>query len=53
MSKSVSKLIVEAVESNHMIAAGERIVVGVSGGADSMCLLHFLMSVKEKYFLKH
>ena len=52
MSKSVSKLIVEAVESNHMIAAGERIVVGVSGGADSMCLLHFLMSVKEKYSLK-
>lgn len=42
MSKSVSKLIVEAVESNHMIAAGERIVVGVSGGADLCVCSTFL-----------
>lgn len=35
-----------------MIEAGESVAVGVSGGADSMCLLHILNSLKEKYGIK-
>lgn len=32
-----------------MIDANEKIVVGVSGGADSLCLLHVLWSISNKY----
>lgn len=42
----------EYVKKHNMIAKGDKIAVGVSGGADSMCLLLFLMSVKEKYGLR-
>ena len=30
------------IKENKMIKAGEMVVVGVSGGADSVCLLHML-----------
>lgn len=36
------KKVEEFIQRKHMIASGERIVVGVSGGADSMCLLDVL-----------
>lgn len=39
--------ILEFVKKNKLIKAGEVIGVGVSGGIDSMCLLHFLNSNKE------
>ena len=32
--------------------AGDGIVVGVSGGADSLCLLYFFCAIREKYNLK-
>ena len=36
---------------NKLIETGDRIVVGVSGGPDSLCLLNLLNSLKEKYSL--
>lgn len=36
------KKVEEFIRRKHMISSGERIVVGVSGGADSMCLLDVL-----------
>jgi tRNA(Ile)-lysidine synthase len=33
---------------HHMIKQGDRIVVGVSGGADSVCLLYVLWRLSEK-----
>ncbi len=39
--------IIEFAKKNKLIKAGEVIGVGVSGGIDSMCLLHFLNSNKE------
>jgi tRNA 2-thiocytidine biosynthesis protein TtcA len=37
----------KAIGSNRLIADGERVVVGVSGGADSLCLLHLLESLNR------
>ena len=40
------------VEKYSMLTAGDTVVIGLSGGADSCALLHYLVSVKEKYGLK-
>lgn len=39
------------VKQNTMINKGDRIVVGVSGGADSVCLLYVLNELKAEYDL--
>lgn len=43
--------ILNAINNFNMLDVGDTIVAGVSGGADSMCLLHFLCSIKEEYNL--
>ena len=40
--------ILDFIKENKLIKKGEVIGVGVSGGVDSMCLLHFLNANKEK-----
>ncbi len=35
------------IKENHMLQPGERVVVGVSGGADSVCLLFILHKIRE------
>ena len=40
------------IKENKMIKAGETVVVGVSGGADSVCLLHMLLKHKETLGIK-
>lgn len=34
-----------------MLSKGDRVLVAVSGGADSMALLEFFISIKDKYDL--
>ena len=40
------------VKKYNMLTKGDTVVIGLSGGADSCALLHYLVSVKEKYNLK-
>ncbi len=40
-----------AIKKYNMIEMNDKIVVGVSGGPDSMCMLHILLQFKEKYNL--
>ncbi len=35
----------------HMLSKGEAVVVGVSGGPDSLCLLHLLLRLCDEYAL--
>jgi tRNA(Ile)-lysidine synthase len=43
----VREKILATIQKNHLIGPGEGVVVGVSGGPDSVCLLHVLHSLKD------
>ncbi|MDD5923795.1 MAG: tRNA lysidine(34) synthetase TilS [Clostridia bacterium] len=49
--KMIDFTITKTIEKFNMLHQNSCVVVGVSGGADSMCLLHYLCSVKEKFNL--
>lgn len=40
------------IEKYNMINSGDAVVIGVSGGADSLCLLHVLNSIKDELDIK-
>ena len=42
MTETTYNKVVNFIEKHHMIDAGDLIVVGLSGGADSVCLIHLL-----------
>lgn len=42
----------KTVEKFNMLSFGDKVLVGCSGGADSMLLLNYFLSVKEKFNLK-
>lgn len=40
------------IQNHHMLEKGEKIVVGVSGGADSVCLLFLLLNWRKEWNLQ-
>ena len=48
----IEKKVLETINKYNLIKQGDNIVVGVSGGPDSMCLLSLLNSLKEKMNIK-
>lgn len=40
-----------AIDKYNMLENGDKVIVALSGGADSVCLLHIFVSLREKYNL--
>ena len=47
--KNIEKKVVEFIENNKLISAGDKVYVAASGGADSMALLAFMYKFKDYY----
>ena len=37
----------KTIKNHNMLSMGDTVVVGVSGGADSICLLYILSQIKK------
>lgn len=52
MKRDLLTRVRRTIERYHLFAPGERVVVGVSGGPDSLCLLHVLRRLRPEYELQ-
>jgi len=47
----MNKKVLNTIKKYNMLSFGDRVVCGVSGGADSMALICFLLSIKDEFNL--
>lgn len=45
--KEIEEKVLSYVEKHRMLAAGDHVLCGLSGGADSVCLLYLLLAMKK------
>ena len=48
MQRSLEEKVFSFLEEHHMIQAGDHVVAGVSGGADSVCLFFVLLEYQKR-----
>jgi tRNA(Ile)-lysidine synthase len=48
----ILKQVHDTIETHNLLASGDGVVVGVSGGPDSVCLLHILLGLCDRYHLR-
>ena len=48
MNRSVEQKVLKFIDSNELIIPGDKILVALSGGPDSVFLLSFLLKYKKK-----
>ena len=44
--------VIDFIQQHYLLSSGEAAVIGVSGGADSVCLLHLLSQLRNKLDIK-
>jgi len=47
----MEKKVIKTIECNNLIKNGETVIIGVSGGADSMALLNVFLNIRKRYNL--
>ena len=45
---TIEQKVKKFMDEHHMLESGDRVVAGVSGGADSVCLLFVLLKIREQ-----
>ena len=50
--KDIEKIFLASIEDNLMFKPSEKVVLGISGGPDSVCLLHLFCKYNSRLKLK-
>jgi tRNA(Ile)-lysidine synthase len=50
--ETIESTVLRFIQEQHLISPGQKLVVAVSGGPDSVCLLHVLLSLREELDIK-
>ncbi len=52
ISKNIIQAVKNTIEKHSLIKKGDAVLVALSGGADSVCMLHILCHLKDEFELK-